>query len=243
MKYQGKFVYTSLVMPILVLWIRIEIDAVFKYWFPQFFSITKYSDSALILINDVITRLLDPNLFFSRFSFFESDKRAVNLKFTMKKGGIGLPALKAKYNTRSPLMKALVPKPSEGTWRIMFTTYKSPQQKNAQRITSLGKRQNTADNTIEVSPPNDLNMSMVDYRNKSQLITGDLKIKKNIRKLQPIMDYSSVQRSAQKLEPILSQKQQEFNLNKKGEMFSIVAHKINKDLKRRRKEEIIKLNS
>ena len=177
MKYQGKFVFTSLVMPLLVLWLRIEIDAIFKYWYPEFFSITKYGDNVSIFINDVITRLIDPNLYFSRFSFFESDKRAVNLKYKMKKGGIGLPALKAKYNTRSPLMKALVPKPSEGTWRIMFTTYKSPQQKNAERVTSLGKRQNTAELSMNAQSPDDLNLSMIDNRNKSQLLAGDMKNK------------------------------------------------------------------
>lgn len=33
------------------------------------------------LINDVITYLLDPNLYYSRFSFLESGKEAINLKF------------------------------------------------------------------------------------------------------------------------------------------------------------------
>jgi hypothetical protein len=88
---------------------------------------------------DVITRLLDPNLFYSRFSFFESDKNAINIKSKMMKGSFGLPSLKAKYNTRSPLMKALVPKPSEGTCRIMFNIYKSPQNKKLPLIASMNK--------------------------------------------------------------------------------------------------------
>lgn len=33
------------------------------------------------LMNDVITQLIDPNLYFSRFSFLESDKEAINIKF------------------------------------------------------------------------------------------------------------------------------------------------------------------
>jgi hypothetical protein len=33
------------------------------------------------LINDVITHLLDPNLYYSRFSFLESGKEAINIKY------------------------------------------------------------------------------------------------------------------------------------------------------------------
>jgi hypothetical protein len=33
------------------------------------------------LINDVITHLLDPNIYYSRFSFFESGKDAINIKY------------------------------------------------------------------------------------------------------------------------------------------------------------------
>lgn len=179
MKYQGKYLYTSLIMPILILCLRIEIDAVFKFCYPEFFAIEKYSEITLILLNDVITRLLDPNLFFSRFSFFESDKGAVNLKFKMKKGGIGLPALKAKYNTRSPLMKALVPKPSEGTCRIMFTSYKSPQHKRLPRITSLGKRQLTADRNVDYASPQNLNRSVVEHHNKVKFFKNDQKLDLN----------------------------------------------------------------
>ena len=32
------------------------------------------------LINDLITQLLDPNIFYSRFSFFESGREAINIK-------------------------------------------------------------------------------------------------------------------------------------------------------------------
>lgn len=114
-KYQGKFIYTSLIMPIVILCLRIEVEAIFKYCYPEFFSIENYAEHTLVLLMDVISRLLDPNLFMSRFSFFESDKGSMNSKAKSKKGEIGLPALKAKYNTRSSLMKALVPTPSEGT--------------------------------------------------------------------------------------------------------------------------------
>ena len=37
------------------------------------------------LINDVITQLVDPNLYYSRLSFFESGREAINLKFEKAK--------------------------------------------------------------------------------------------------------------------------------------------------------------
>lgn len=36
------------------------------------------------LINDVITHLLDPNLYYSRFSFLESGMEAINIKYEVK---------------------------------------------------------------------------------------------------------------------------------------------------------------
>ena len=33
------------------------------------------------LMNDFITLLIDQNLFYSRLSFFESDREAINIKF------------------------------------------------------------------------------------------------------------------------------------------------------------------
>ncbi len=33
------------------------------------------------LINDVITHLLDPNIYYSRFSFLESGKEAISIKY------------------------------------------------------------------------------------------------------------------------------------------------------------------
>lgn len=35
-------------------------------------------------MNDVITHLLDPNLYYSRFSFLESGMEAINIKYEVK---------------------------------------------------------------------------------------------------------------------------------------------------------------
>lgn len=164
----------------------------------------------------MITRLVDPNLYYSRFSFFESDKKAISLKYSKKKGGIGLPALKAKYNTRSPLMKALVPKPSEGTCRIMFNIYKSPQYKRLPKITSLSKPQKDVHGDTSVEIVKNLNSSMIEHRNKTQLLAHD-----------------SINLKNQKHSVQANRAYHDLNLNKKGEMFSIVAKKVNKEMKKR----------
>ena len=39
------------------------------------------------LINDLITQLIDPNIFYSRFSFFESGRDAIAIKYEKAKGG------------------------------------------------------------------------------------------------------------------------------------------------------------
>ena len=78
------------------------------------------------LINLVITAIMDPNLYYSRFSFMESDKRAIDIKFQKRKGGAGLPEIKNKFNTRSALLTALIPNPSDGRLRAMF--YSAPKR-------------------------------------------------------------------------------------------------------------------
>lgn len=138
----------------------------------------------------------------------------------MKKSGIGLPALKAKYNTRSPLMKALVPKPSEGTCRIMFTNFKSPNFRKLPKITSLNKRQHTAEKHFDKSF---LSGTANENRNKSQLFG---------------QDYNSFSLRNQKTSVQASRAYHDMNLGKKGEMFSIVAKKVNKDMKKRRMKPI-----
>jgi len=82
-------------------------------------------DIASRLINGAITEILDPKIYYSRFSFLESGKEAIDLKYQLnKKGNLGesgsLPNVKNKYYTRSTLVKNLIPFPSEGKVRALF---------------------------------------------------------------------------------------------------------------------------
>jgi hypothetical protein len=62
-KYQGKKKFVVLVLPLLILAIRIEMEVIFKNQYSQFFSEPKNEEIAMKLINQVITKIMDPNLF------------------------------------------------------------------------------------------------------------------------------------------------------------------------------------
>ena len=127
MKFEKKRIFTSFVMPMILLSIRIEVEMIFKNSFPRFMD--KEENEILLsrLINGAITEILDPKIYFSRFSFFESNKEAIDLKYKINKksltstgGSSVLPNVKNKYYTRSSLIKNLIPNPSEGKVRAIF---------------------------------------------------------------------------------------------------------------------------
>ena len=68
-------------MPMIVLAIRMEVEVIFKNSYPEFFAEDTQEKIAMKLINDLITQLIDPNIFYSRFSFFESGREAINIKY------------------------------------------------------------------------------------------------------------------------------------------------------------------
>jgi hypothetical protein len=73
------------------------------------------------LVNGVITELLDNNIYYSRFSFLESGKEALDIKNQRNKDQGGVVDKKLKYYTRSALIKNLIPMPSEGKVRALFS--------------------------------------------------------------------------------------------------------------------------
>ena len=88
-------VFYTFTLPMIVLAIRIEIELIYKNSYPFFFSDEAMSTLAMKLINDQITELLDPNLFISRFSFYESGRDASHGNQSEVMG---------KFFTRSALM-------------------------------------------------------------------------------------------------------------------------------------------
>jgi hypothetical protein len=73
------------------------------------------------LINDLVTQLLDPCLYFSRFSFFESGREAIQLKQEKAKQSKNTSAYQ-KFFKRSALVEQLFPNPSDGKVRAIFGT-------------------------------------------------------------------------------------------------------------------------
>ena len=77
--------FVTFIMPMIVLAIRIEVEIIFKNSYRIFFSKVQHEKIAMKLINDVITLLIDPNIYYSRLSFFESGREAINIKYEKSK--------------------------------------------------------------------------------------------------------------------------------------------------------------
>lgn len=113
-------------MPLVLLTVRLEIESIYKNTYPQILA--ESEGKAMRLIMGCITEMLDPKLYFSRFSFLESGKEAIDIKNRIFKTsnlkGAGespfLPNVKGKFYTRSTLIKNLFPMPSEGKVRAKF---------------------------------------------------------------------------------------------------------------------------
>ena len=118
--------FASFVMPMILLAIRVEMEVILKVNYPQFMEVKANEEKVMRLVNGVITELLDPKIYYSRFSFLESGKEAIDKKFVMntkntaKQGG-PVEDKRGKYYTRSALVKNLIPKPADGRVRALFT--------------------------------------------------------------------------------------------------------------------------
>jgi len=113
-------------MPMVLLSTRIMVDIIFTNFYPKIHKAKKTSKLTRRLINGVITELLDPLVYYSRFSFLESGKDALDLKLSIHKGvkGIGSGGPQSFYQ-RSVLNKSLIPNPTEGTVRSRFLGYQN----------------------------------------------------------------------------------------------------------------------
>ena len=74
-------------MPMVLLAIRVEMEVILKVNYPSFMENNVNQERAMRLVNGVITELLDPKIYYSRFSFLESGKEAIDKKFIMRTKG------------------------------------------------------------------------------------------------------------------------------------------------------------
>ena len=108
----------------ILLSIRVEMEVILKVNYPNFMEVKENEEKAMRLVNGVITELLDPKIYYSRFSFLESGKEAIDKKYIIKTKNIGKsqaePNKRGKFYTRSALVKNLIPAPSDGRVRALF---------------------------------------------------------------------------------------------------------------------------
>lgn len=85
-KFDHSWQFTNFIMPMIVLAIRIEMENILRNSYPLFFNVSANETQLMRFVNGVITDVLDPNIFYSRFSFLESGKDAIDTKFKQSKG-------------------------------------------------------------------------------------------------------------------------------------------------------------
>ena len=100
--------------PLLILIIRIIGENIFANSYKQFFSIPSQSQIANQRIQNVISRLFDPEGYFSRFSFLESGMDALGLNSK------GRSKMSSKYFSNSSMVKSLFPYPQHPRTRALF---------------------------------------------------------------------------------------------------------------------------
>ena len=105
-------------MPMIILCLRMITEFYFRNAYNEFFNLSKVVDIAMTKINFLISTLYDSNNFFSRFSFLESDIKAVGKK--IKEHYSEEKLLRKRIFSTSPYLSLLLPKPENGLTRYMM---------------------------------------------------------------------------------------------------------------------------
>lgn len=98
--------------------IRMLVEYYFRNTYKDFFTLEKINEVAFAKINFFISTLYDPNNFYSRFSFLESDITAVGKK--IKEHFSEEKRLRKRIFSTSPYLSLLLPKPENGATRYIM---------------------------------------------------------------------------------------------------------------------------
>ena len=101
--FKNKLKYQKIFMPVFILILRIESEAIFVKKFKILFSDRKSEIFAVEKINDLITNIFDPNMFFCNFNFVDNDQTKNPSK---KNKGLN-PNYKTKINMTSIMINQL----------------------------------------------------------------------------------------------------------------------------------------
>jgi len=115
LSFKNRKKFHKIFMPILILVVRIECEAIFNKKFKIFFEDKHNGVKALAKLNELITTIFDPNCYFNTFTFLGTD--ITKLKHTINKNMF--PNYKTKVNATSTLLNQL------------FTTFKN--EKNVKK--------------------------------------------------------------------------------------------------------------
>jgi hypothetical protein len=133
-RQEKKKLFACFIMPLLLLTIRLEVESIFRNGYRQIMHDPDVEGDVMRLISGLITEVLDPKIYYSRLSFLESGKDAIDIKNRIfrRPGGVSgettqattpspfLPNVKNKFYTRSTLVKNLFPMPTDGKMRSIF---------------------------------------------------------------------------------------------------------------------------
>ena len=128
--------------PLLILIVRIIVENVFVNAYKQFFSIPLQNQIANQKIQSVITRLFDPEGYYSRFSFLESGMDAFGLNTKNKS------KMSSKYFSTSSMVKSLFPYPQHPRTRALF----AKKEISEGRIENMVKTGAQIDGTMPLLP-------------------------------------------------------------------------------------------
>ena len=103
LSFKNKKIFDILFMPILIIVIRIECEAIFQKKFSNNFNDKKDTEKYLQRINELITIIFDPNCYFNTFTVLASDMSKLKHKISKNL----YPNYKSKINATSNLINQL----------------------------------------------------------------------------------------------------------------------------------------
>jgi hypothetical protein len=125
-KYNTSKAFSTLFMPMIILSIRRVVDIAFHSKYPLLFANTNAGNIATNKISLLLTKLLDPNVLYSRFSSLKSGSSAIAFKLKQYNSAKSR-RVQDLFYTNSALVNSLLVRRSEGSVRIRFSNPYSPE--------------------------------------------------------------------------------------------------------------------
>jgi len=99
---------------VIVLVMRMVVERIFEKTYPQFFSLKPQAETGFEKLQLVISKLFDPENYYSRFSFIESGKDAIQASTKHRS------KMNVKYYSTSSTVKSILPKPEHPRTRALL---------------------------------------------------------------------------------------------------------------------------